>query len=824
MPRLNDRAILAISYLAFFISGGAALVYEISWSRQIGLLFGHTSQSATVVLVSYFTGTAFGCLAGARWARRVQPLLAYAVAELAAAGWACIVPALMRLSEAPTSGVWMNSSSPVLQTTMRAAFCFLLLMPATIALGATLPMMAEFLSSSRWRETDFPGVDRVSVAYALNTAGALFGVTVATFFLLPVVGVSASGYIAAGLSAACALLACAVSVVERQKGASANPSRDETSIMTFERFAERNRKRLVEATCEVSVRESRPNQRRWLVVVALSGFGAMSLEVLYIRLFSLVFHNSTYTFGAVIAVFVAALAAGAAIVARLQRVCRMGGLAAHIACLSALATLLSLLVFSQLTGLDYFSYGHSFSSYMCGVFLLVGVVVGPPVTSLGVLLPAAWQGSGQEMSAGRVVGRLTAVNAGCSAVGAATTTFFILPWLGLWLSFTLVAALFFAVSFVLLLQDGQRWLAAGGGVLFAVLAGFALSVPLESNNSRTEASERLVRRWQSTYGVVDVMQNRETGSFKVRQNLHYRFGETRTAVRESRQAHIPLLLHERPTDIFVMGLGTGLTAGGVIAHNDVESIVVVELIPEVIQAARLLADYNHGVVDHPKVEMRIDDARHSLLTCARRFDVIVSDMFVPWESETGYLYTVEHYQVARQRLKPGGLFCQWIPLYQLGEQEFELIADSFASVFPRTTVWWGNIDPSQPIIALIGSESVIEVDALRLSARLAHLHRVAVQRDEYLGTAQLFHTLYLGDWTAVKANFLNTDEQPRVEFLTPISHREQRLLHGSTLHEYFDEKLVRLQSRNAWLQYPGGQAPATAAKRHAGNRFVLFGQ
>jgi len=800
MPRLNDRSTLAISYLAFFLSGGAALVYEISWSRQIGLLFGHTSQSATVVLVSYFTGTAFGCLAGARWAGRVQPLLAYAVAEFAAAGWACIVPALMRLSETPTSGAWMNSSSPVLQTTMRAAFCFLLLMPATIALGATLPMMAEFLSSRQWRETDFPGVDRVSVAYALNTAGALFGVTVATFFLLSVVGVSASGYIAAGFSAACGLLACALSVVER------------------------NRKSLVEATCEVSVRESRPNQRRWLVVVALSGFGAMSLEVLYIRLFSLVFHNSTYTFGAVIAVFLAALAAGAAIVAKLQRVGRMGGLAGRIACLSALATLLSLLVFSQLTGLDYFSYGESFSSYMCGVILLVGVVVGPPVTCLGVLLPAAWHGSGKQVSAGGVVGRLTAVNASCSAVGAATTTFFILPWLGLWLSFTLVAALFFAVSFVLLLQDGQRRLAVSGTVLFAVLTVFALSVPLESKSSRTEASERLVRRWQSTYGVVDVMQNRETGSFKVRQNLHYRFGETRTAVRESRQAHIPLLLHERPTDMFVMGLGTGLTTCGAISHKDVESIVVVELIPEVIQAARLLADYNHGVVDHPKVEIRIDDARHSLLTCSRRFDVIVSDMFVPWESETGYLYTVEHYQVARQRLKLGGLFCQWIPLYQLGEQEFELIADSFASVFPTTTVWWGNIDPSQPIIALIGSESTINVDALRLTARLADLDRVAVQRDEYLGTAQQFHTLYLGDWTALKANFLNTDEHPRVEFLTPISHRDQRLLQGSALHLYFDKTLAQLPSNNALLHYSDRQTPAAAAQRRAGTRFALFGE
>lgn len=824
MPRHNDQTVFAISYLVFFLSGAAALVYEISWSRQIGLLFGHTSQSAAIVLCSYFAGMAVGCLMGARWAERVRPLFIYAVAELVVAGWACIIPELLHLSDSPASGVWMNSSSPALQTIVRAAFCFSLLMPATIALGATLPMMAEFLSSLHASETDACGMRRVSLAYALNTAGALVGVIVATFFLLPVVGVCGSSYVAATFSVACGLLACVVSVSDRPQRSIAIQSGHPQTPAESADLPVRNTARLGEGTDLAIVQQNRSNQRQWFAVVAFSGLGTMSLEVLYIQLFSLVFHNSTYTFGAVTAVFLAALALGAAIVARLQGAYRVNGLAGSVGGLGALATLLSLLVFCQLTGLDYFSHGDSFSSYLCGVFLLVGIVVSLPITCFGMLLPVAWKACGSEVSVGRTVGRLTAANAIFSAVGAAATIFVILPRLGLWLSFTLIAALFFAMSIALLIRDGQRRLAASGSVVFAVLATFALSSPLESKQSRIEATERVVRRWQSPYGVIDVMQNRETGSFKVRQNLHYRFGETRTAVREFRQAHIPLLLHERPRDVFVMGLGTGLTAGGVIAHKDVDSIVVVELIPEVVEAARLLADHNQGVVDHPKVEIRIDDARHSLLTSKRHFDVILSDMFVPWESETGYLYTVEHYQVARKRLKPGGLFCQWIPLYQLGEREFELIAESFASVFPATTVWWGNIDQAQPIIALVGTESSIEVDIGRVTVRLADLERTAKTPDEYLSSSQMFHTLYLGDWVTRNSKSLNTDEHPRVEFLTPVSHRDQRLLHGSALREYFEKNLVLLPSRKAQLHYGEGQAHRMPTQHRAWHRFVLFGE
>lgn len=797
-----------LAYLIFFLSGAAALVYEISWSRQIGLLFGHTVHAAAVVLASYFAGMAVGYLVGAKWSSCVRPMLGYGVAELIVAGWACLIPVLLNWSESPSIATWLSSSSFVWQTTARVVFCFLLLLPATTALGVTLPMMAEFLTLQRGRDiADTTNAARVSLAYALNTVGALAGVLSATFFLLVVVGVRTSSYAAAGVSAACAAAAWMLSLSTGARKERSAERRDATRLDSF-------------SVSQLPILDSR---LFWLLLAALSGFGTLALQVLYTRMFSLVFHNSTYTFGAVVAVFLASLAFGAALASRLQRRYRIEGIAGSAAGLGALATTFSVLVFVTLTGLDYYTYGDSFLQYLGGALVLVVLVVAPPISLLGMLLPLAWKATGRGDSVGRVVGRLTATNTIAAAVGALAASFLLLPWMGLWPSFVLLAMLFYVAGLVLLVRNGRPFYAMGGGLVLGVLALLVLRSPIEPNDNGTQLREKLVRRWNSSYGWIDVVQLEKTASFRVRQNLHYRFGRTGDNPREYRQAHIPLLLHERPRHALFLGLGTGLTAGGAIPHGDVESIVAVELIPEVVEAARLLAEYNYGVVDHPKVDVRVDDARHYLLATDRRFDVIVSDLFVPWESESGYLYTVEHYRVARRRLKSGGLFCQWLPLYQLGAREFELIADSFASVFPVTTIWWGEMDAAKPVIALVGSNGPIELDADRLATRLAALRRTTRSSGENSRTSEQFYNNYLGDWTPRHASHLNTDEHPRVEFLTPISNRDHKMIGGLALLDYYDNILSQLPSGAARLRIGAEAMPVPPQQRRARQRFILFG-
>lgn len=805
-PRLTTksaRPLTTLSYLLFFLSGAAALIYQMSWTRQIGLLFGHTDQAAAVILGSFFAGMAVGNWVGAKLSSRMHPRLGYGFAELMVAAWACLVPILLSCSESPSIGHWLSSSSTGWQTAARVVFSFLLLLPATSGLGITLPMMAESISSPRECElAGVPNVGRVFLAYAVNTAGGLCGILFSMFFLA-LVGVRGSGYVAACISMACALVAFTLSLWE--VGRKHSLSDDVTS----------DPKPAVLATRQSFF---------WLGLAALSGFGIVALEVLYARMFSLVFHNSTYTFGAVVAVILMSLAIGTALAGQLQRRYRVEGVAAWSASLGALATLLSVIVFVALTNLEYITWGNSFWQYFGGALGLVALVVAPPVTLLGMLLPLAWKAAGLGKGAGAIIGRLMATNTIAAAFGPLAASFLLLPTIGLWQSFVVVAASFFGAGFVLHFRT--RWPAFAGtsAGFFLFLALLSLHSPVDAERGRMRLGEQIVRHWDSSYGWIDVVQLRDTGSLKVRLNLHYRFGETGNDIREFRQAHIPLLLHERPQDVLFLGLGTGLTAGGAIPHDEVKSVVAVELIPEVVEAAHFLADHNFGVVDHPKVDIRVDDARHYLLATDRRFDVIVSDLFVPWESESGYLYTVEHYRVAQQRLKSGGLFCQWLPLYQLGTREFEMIADSFATVFPITTIWWGDMDVGKPVIAVIGSDGPLRCDADRLSKRLDVLRRTTRSYDTYLSTVDAFYNNYQGDWERRNLTPLNTDEHPRVEFFTPLSSRDHKLVEGPILLEYFDRVLSKLPAEAASLHSAEKPKTSHIQRRRAWQRLILFGE
>lgn len=746
------------------------------------MFFGHTVQASSIVLASYFVGLAIGNWIGAGWSTKVRPLIGYALAELIIAIWAILIPLLLGLTESEQIAPWLSSSSIYWQTGLRAAFSFLLLLPATTAMGATLPFIAEYFSKNESQTRDISSVSSpITLCYALNTAGALAGTLLTTFYLLIIVGVRSSGYLAGSISLICAFLTVMLHCHERRvtilHHSSSTPSPSANVRYSSGQSG------------ALGVLRFSPGL---FLLSALGGFVSLALQVLYNRMFSLVFHNSTYTFGIVIAVFLTALTLGAGLASVLQRYFRPKLLLGLAIGLGSIATVFSVIVFVWQTELNYFKYGTSFHEYIFGATLLVCMVIGPAITCFGMVLPLVWRMVDSTVDAGFYVGRLTAINTLAAAIGAASASFILLPLVGLWNSIVALAILFFIAAFVLLWNEHYRITASVIALALGVVSVFAVSSPIESMSDREKFGEILVRRWNSAYGWIDIVQLANEDVFKIRQNLHYRFGKTGTRAREFRQANVPLLLHPNPQDVLFMGLGTGLTAGGAVPHPQVKQIVAVELIPEVAEAVRLLASYNNNVVDDPKTKVAIDDARHYLLAHRKKYDLIISDLFVPWESKSGYLYTVENYRVAENRLKDDGLFCQWLPLYQLGPQEFESIANSFAKIFPETTIWWSQIDMGWPVIALIGSKNPIQVGSTELDRRLERLKLTSQSFKSSIPDSTGFKALYLGDWIFDANRPLNTDEHPLVEFSTPVSNRNRTLLQGSTLDSYFKGVLGQL--------------------------------
>jgi spermidine synthase len=285
------------------------------------------------------------------------------------------------------------------------------------------------------------------------------------------------------------------------------------------------------------------------------------------------------------------------------------------------------------------------------------------------------------------------------------------------------------------------------------------------------------------------------GSRRIKLNNHYGLGGTASTGDERMRTHLPLLLHPRPRNVAHLGLGTGISAGAVWHHPAVEQLTVVELVPEVVQAARgFFAEANQGVLTHRSTRIVKDDARHHLRTSGIKYDVIIGDLVVPWRQGEGALYTLEHFRAAKDALAPAGLFCQWVPLFQVSDVEFQILARTFLSVFPNVEVWRGDFSPTQPALALIGGvaeSSVGEIEsrvaAMRIDPHNGHLrHRGAVlmYRVGWLGAADL----------RTEETRINSEDRPWLELIGPrehAGHRADNLFVGQAFQRWAEEMQKR---------------------------------
>jgi spermidine synthase len=785
--------ILAVS----FFSGLAALVYEISWSRQLESLFGHTANAAAVVLTAYFGGMAIGNAIGGRLASRMCAFRAYAICEFFIATGALAIPFVLNATIQSWHNDRFDIDNPVWQLAFRVLYSLTLLAPATIAMGASLPLMNEMVSHC------FPPFDPRAgryfrIAYAVNIFGAIIGVLMASSYLLAFVGVIRSSYAAAVVSMLCAFGSVVIASRAIRRRVNVNSAEGVGSDTTHARQL------LKRAT------SSTVSSRYWKFTACVSGAVVLSLEVLYLRLFSLILHNSTYTFSFVLVGFLLGMLLGPFAINRLLRKHNPERLIHWISVIAAISIPLSIAGFVFGTRLEYCMLGRSFVTYYASGLAIVLAIVLPVATGCGMMLPLSWASNinGSGISS-REIGQLTMLNTVAAAFGAILASFVLFPRLGLWHSFALIAAVALSPALLKPLVLGQKpTLQQCFGVGGTLLVGLPFIIGDPEDWVYTRRDESLLRRWYSTYGWIDVVENKKTGVKKVQQNLHYRFGATgANSEREFRQAHLPLLLHPKPRDVLFLGLGTGMTAGGAVPHRELSKIDIVELIPEVVDAVRLLGNENRNVVDEERSTTFIDDARHFVAQTRNQYDVIVSDLFVPWESETGYLYTVEQFRASRSRLREQGIFCQWLALYQLGIDDFEMIADSLRAVFPHVTIWWGRLDSVRPIVALVGSDNPISIVGQDLDARLESLTSTGQFNDSQLSSAKRLIELYAGDWPQSVGKRLNTDEHPWIEFQSPMSQRNQQLLSGIRLREYHRDVLERLETQS--LDYSGqiGEPP-----------------
>jgi len=775
-----------------FVSGAVALVYEVAWQRQFALVLGSSSAATAAVLAAYFAGLGAGSLLVGRWTRRCRrPLRLYAIFEvLVGVGALLVGPLLAGLENAYANAAHVFDGNAVALGTARVAITFVALLVPTFCMGGTLPLLGQFVDRGQRRL----GVTAGRL-YAVNTLGAATGALLVPFWLLPAFGLRETVWLGA---AANGLLAVTAWWLDHRQLA---PSLDLQGQTDADR-----------GTLPHAVKTTGPGG-----LALASGIGTFALQVLWNRAFAQIHENSMYSFAVIVTVVIFALAVGA----QIARVSLRRGIAPRRLLgagwmLAGLATGVSPFLFLRATnGLSYLSGGEHWLSHALQLAALAGAFVFPAMLFFGVGLPALMEevgANGETTLAGTRLGRLLAANIVGSVVGALAAGFVLPQWLGLWGALGGVGGVFAVLGL-------RQWLRRSWIVDCAlVFVAFGIAwLTVQSGLSRVKVSEdeNLLTLREGTHGITAVVER--PGSRRVKLNNHYGLGGTASTGDERMQAHIPLLLHAAPRRVAFLGLGTGISAGGALFHP-VEQVTIAELVPEVITVSRqFFAKENEHVLDDPRTRIVADDARHFLRGTAERFDVIVGDLVVPWRAGEGSLFTVEQFALAKRALAPGGIFCQWLPLFQLSEPEMKILLRTFLSVFPRAEIWRGDFSPTQPAIALIGSAGEWRSDPQIVRPRLREMRPDAA--NPQLRAVGNFWMQWVGvieasDLPADEVR-INSEDRPWVELLGPKLHgagqSTDALFIGRRLQAWLDDVQRRSASRMA--EWPEPERASAAAGR-----------
>ncbi len=771
-----------------FVSGAIALVYEVVWQRQFALVLGSGAPATAAVLAAYFAGLGLGSLIVGRCAKRwSRPLRAYALLELGVGGGALLVAPAISWFEAGYPALFATLAEwPAGFAAVRGAVVFAAVLIPTFCMGGTLPLLGALVDQRRQRLGLTAGW-----LYVANTAGAGLGALAMPFWLLPRLGLADTTLLCAAANVG---LAGAAWWLDARTGPMASP----------------------EKAREESAAGAGQKDDATLVLAAISGAVTFALQVWWNRAFAQVHENSMYSFALIVAAVILALALGA----QLARIGLKWGVAprrllggAWIA--AGLVVVGAPGLFLKLTGgMGYLPGSAGWAGHAGSLAGLAAVLVLPAMALLGVGLPAIMEdaGRGPARDVGRVLGRLLAANIAGSVAGALVAGFVLPRWVGLWSAMIGGGALLVAAGI---------WQARGVSVKtgYALLAAWAVTwwpiAQLELPRVRLAAdgTERLVSLAEGTHGITAVVER--AGSRRLKLNNHYALGGTASTGDERMQAHVPLLLHPQPRRVAFLGVGTGITAGGALFHP-VEELTAIELVSEAIAAARAhFREANGGVLDDPRTRVVVDDARHVLRGSPEKFDVIVGDLVVPWRLGEGALFTLEQFEAARGALAPGGLFCQWVPLFQLSETEATILMRTFLTVFPRALVWRGDFSPTEPAIALIGGAEGFALEAAVVRRRVAEL------RSDATNTTLKAPTAVWMNWVgwleardlAAEETRINREDRPWIELLGPLAHggaRRDALFTGRRLQAWLDGVHARSRAEIEAL-LPAEDARATEA-------------
>ena len=699
-----------------FSSGACALVYQVVWTRELRLVFGASTGASAAVLAIFIGGLGVGGMVlGKRADNAERPLELYANLEALVAVSAAATPLLLALVRrvylAAGGAAALGATGGTL---LRLALALVVLGVPTCLMGGTLPAAIRAAQAD-----DDVGRRDAALLYGANTCGAVLGALATTFVLLEVFGTQLTLWLACTLNLLVAMIARPIA----RTPAYVRPPADVP----------------VEGVREAV--DVPPAPAPFVLFAAgAAGFAFFLMELVWYRMLAPLLGGSHFTFGLILAVALVGIGTGGIAYALMGKN-RPATLEAF-AITSLLEALLLIVPFALGDRLAILAIALrplgslGFLATVLGWTTVAAIVIVPAAFASGVQFPLliALLGRGRA-SVGRQVGMTYAWNTVGAIAGSLAGGFGMVPLLGALGSWKLVCGVLVALGLaaaVLAVKSSKRPLALAWPLVIAGATLLALRADGPSAAWRhapigagrvpagTLASPVALLTWlESQRRAVVWEKDGVESAVALRRANDVEFvvsGKVDGALRSDAGTQVMAgvvgaCLHGSARTAYVIGLGTGSSAGWLADVQGIERVDVAEIEPAILEVARRSASVNRDVLSNPRVRVKLHDAREGLLTSRERWDLVVSEPSNPYRAGISSLFTREYYEAVAARLAPGGLFLQWVQAYEIDAQTLRSVYATIGDVMPHVETW--ELADNDLLLVASREPRSIDVAALR---------------------------------------------------------------------------------------------------------------
>jgi spermidine synthase len=805
-----NRIITATIYACFFLSGAAALIYEIVWQRMLTLVFGVSTWSITAVLTAFMAGLALGSWCMGRVAdRSSNPVRTYAFIEFSIA----ISALAVSFAIDPLMSVYVQIAHALEpgflgSHLIRFALAFMIFLIPSTLLGATMPFMSRIAAiSCRSIGSAFGWI------YAINTLGSVGGAALAGFFLIPTVGMQQAAYVALIGNVTAGSIAFLLSFGTRwraQPSSEAAISEQDTNDAICAGTVLDGTIRygtILNGTGGLTLRDIH-------IVAASLGFLGLGYEVAWSRLLSVYTLNSVYVFTMLMTVFLGGLAIGGGIAAVIIRRARghvstILGFVQFAAAMTGPLVLLFTKVASEWSvdlqmGIGSYVFWTQYSIAF-GIVFIPTIIMGMSLPLLIELIPGGIKHPGGS------VGKAYAMNAWGTVFGTALTGLLFIPWFGIRASLILLSVGNFILACVIMKSPDHamplhRQLIPMASIAFILACTFVpqntqfhqpLSDPMDAIVYYKEGRSAVVH-----VALSEIRGRTERTLFVDSQSVA---GTAPHLITDQKMlAHLPLLLHPNPKRAISVGFGTGGTSYSMKQHGVETHCVEIEI--AVPAASRQFFGQNHGTVGleqgfgqyESNFKLILDDARSWFHLATEPYDVIVDDLTSMQYKNNGNLYTVECFGLIKKNLTPNGVAAAWVPVSGIDEHALKTVIQSFRKVFPHTSVWYFS-NVLNYFVVLVGTPEPLSIDIKDWRSRMTipdvyyDLEEVGITHPYDLAASVLLTeeevVRFVGDAP------LHTDDKPILDYATHASFYKETL--SQNLRAMLD---CQSQPRNDWIK------------------------